>query len=127
MDPAERELPGGGEAVFVDPETDLSVPASIADVRAAYQNTVDEVIGEWRSMFGGLGIGYELVSTDAPFGVPLRQAFAARQQLPRAFSLRSTCCSAARSPCRCCSTSYAAASARGSTFPRRDTSCAPKR
>jgi uncharacterized protein (DUF58 family) len=82
MDPAERDLPGGGEAVFVDPETDLSVPASIADVRAAYKNTVDEVIGEWRSMFGGLGIGYELVSTDAPFGVPLRQAFAARQMLP---------------------------------------------
>ena len=50
---------------------DLSVPASIADVRVAYKNTVDEVIGEWRSMFGGLGISYELVSTDAPFGVPL--------------------------------------------------------
>jgi uncharacterized protein (DUF58 family) len=82
MDPAERELPGGGEAVFIDPETDLSVPASIADVRAAYKKTVDEVIGEWRSMFGGLGISYELVSTDAPFGVPLRQAFAARQKLP---------------------------------------------
>ena len=82
MDPAERELPGGGEAVFIDPETELSVPASIADVRAAYKNTVDEVIGEWRSMFGGLGIGYEIVTTDAPFGVPLRQAFAARQMLP---------------------------------------------
>jgi len=82
MDPAERELPGGGEAVFIDPETELSVPASIADVRAAYKKTVDEVIGEWRSMFGGLGIGYEIVSTDAPFGVPLRQAFAARQMLP---------------------------------------------
>jgi uncharacterized protein (DUF58 family) len=82
MDPAERELPGGGEAVFIDPETDLSVPASIADVRAAYKNTVDEVIAEWRSLFGGLGISYELVPTDAPFGVPLRQAFAARQMLP---------------------------------------------
>ncbi len=29
-----------------------------------------------------LGIGYEVISTDAPFGVPLRRAFAARQQLP---------------------------------------------
>jgi uncharacterized protein (DUF58 family) len=82
MDPAERELQGSGEAVFIDPETELSVPASIADVRAAYKNTVGEVIDEWRSMFGGLGIGYETVSTDAPFGVPLRQAFAARQMLP---------------------------------------------
>jgi hypothetical protein len=40
------------------------------------------VIGEWRTMFGSLGIGYEVISTDAPFGVPLRRAFADRQQLP---------------------------------------------
>jgi len=82
MDPAERELPSGGEALFIDPESELTVPATIADVRAAYKNTVDEVVNEWRSMFGSLGIGYEVVSTDAPFGVPLRRAFAARQQLP---------------------------------------------
>jgi uncharacterized protein (DUF58 family) len=82
MDPAERELPSSGEALFVDPESELTVPASVADVRAAYKNTVDEVIGEWRTMFGALGISYEIVSTDAPFGVPLRRAFAARQQLP---------------------------------------------
>ena len=90
MDPAERELPANGylfrrvylHVVGTDPESDLAVPASIADVRLAYRNTVDEVIGEWRSMFGSLGIGYAVVSTDAPFGVPLRRAFAARQQLP---------------------------------------------
>ena len=82
MDPAERELPVSGEALFIDPESELAVPATIADVRAAYRNTVEEVIGEWRSMFGALGIGYEVVSTDAPFGVPLRRAFADRQQLP---------------------------------------------
>ena len=82
MDPAERDLPSTGEALFVDPETDLAVPATIADVRLAYRNTVEEVIGEWRAMFGALGIGYEVISTDAPFGVPLRRAFAVRQQLP---------------------------------------------
>ncbi len=82
MDPAERDLPSSGEALFVDPESELQVAASVADVRAAYRNTVDEVIGEWRAMFGALGIGYEVVLTDAPFGVPLRRAFAARQQLP---------------------------------------------
>ena len=48
MDPAERELPSSGEALFVDPESELTVPASIADVRVAYRNTVEEVIGEWR-------------------------------------------------------------------------------
>jgi uncharacterized protein (DUF58 family) len=80
MDPAERDLPSSGEALFIDPESELTVPASIADVRAAYRKTVDEVVDEWRAMLGSLGIGYEVVSTDAPFGVPLRRAFAARQQ-----------------------------------------------
>src|SRR6476661_8829965 len=61
MDPAERELPSSGEALFIDPESDLSVPATVADVRVAYRNTVEEVIGEWRAMFGSLGIGYEIV------------------------------------------------------------------
>jgi uncharacterized protein (DUF58 family) len=82
MDPAERELPQSGEALYIDPESELTVPASIADVRVAYAKTVQEVIAEWRAMFGSLGIGYEVVSTDAPFGVPLRRAFAARQALP---------------------------------------------
>jgi uncharacterized protein (DUF58 family) len=82
MDPAERELPSSGEALFADSESGLTVPASIADVRVAYKNTVDEVIGEWRTMFASLGIGYEVVQTDAPFGVPLRRAFAARQRQP---------------------------------------------
>jgi uncharacterized protein (DUF58 family) len=82
MDPAERELPSSGEALFVDPESDMEVAASFADVRAAYSNTIDEVIGEWRTMFGALGIGYDVVTTDTPFGIPLRRAFAARQHLP---------------------------------------------
>jgi len=82
MDPAERDLPSGGEAVFVDPESRLEIAASVADVRAAYRQTVDEVIGEWRTMFSSIGANYELIFTDAPFGVPLRRAFAARQALP---------------------------------------------
>jgi uncharacterized protein (DUF58 family) len=82
LDPAERDLPASGEALFVDPESELAVPASVADVRAAYQNTVTEVIDEWRAMFGAAGVSYEVVSTDAPFGVPLRRAFAVRQLLP---------------------------------------------
>jgi hypothetical protein len=82
MDPAERDLVASGEALFIDPETSQSVPASVADVRAAYRKTVDEVIAEWRAMLGGVGAGYEVIMTDAPFGVPLRRAFAARQLLP---------------------------------------------
>ena len=82
MDPAERDLAVSAEAVFVDPETALEVPASTADVRAAYRTTVDQVVDEWRTTFAAIGVGYEVITTDAPFGVPLRRAFAARQQLP---------------------------------------------
>jgi uncharacterized protein (DUF58 family) len=82
MDPAERELPSSGEAVFVDPESAMEIAASVADVRAAYRQTVGEVIDEWRTMFTSIGASYELIFTDEPFGVPLRHAFAARQALP---------------------------------------------
>jgi uncharacterized protein (DUF58 family) len=82
MDPAERELPPAGEALFIDPESSAELPARVADVRLAYRETVDHVIAEWRRIFGAAGAGYDVISTDAPFGVPLRRAFAARQQLP---------------------------------------------
>lgn len=82
MDPAELELPFGSDAIFVDPETALEVPVAVADVRAAYRKTVDEAIHEWRSMLASSSSVYETVSTDAPFGVPLRRAFAVRQRLP---------------------------------------------
>jgi hypothetical protein len=58
------------------------VPTRVAEVRLAYRETVDHVIAEWRRIFGASGVGYEVVDTDTPFGVPLRRAFAARQQLP---------------------------------------------
>jgi len=82
MDPTERWLGGTGEALFVDPETELRVPASVGDVRTAYRETVEEVIDEWRAMLAASGVSYEMVLTDHPFGVPLRRAFAARQRLP---------------------------------------------
>jgi uncharacterized protein (DUF58 family) len=82
MDPAERELAASGDAVFVDPESGLSVPATVAEVRAAYRATVEAAIGEWRAALAAAGASYETVLTDSPFGVPLRRAFAARQALP---------------------------------------------
>jgi uncharacterized protein (DUF58 family) len=81
MDPAERDLALAGEAVFFDPESNLEVPATIGDVRGAYRATVDAAIAEWSAMLGAAGAGYELIPTDAPFGVPLRSAFSARQRL----------------------------------------------
>lgn len=82
MDPSERLLDVAPEAVFVDPESDLQLPATTSEVRDAYTATVDESIAEWRSKLAALGAGYEVVFTDSPFGVPLRRAFASRQRLP---------------------------------------------
>ena len=82
LDPAELDLQSIGDAVFHDPESGLEVPASTADVRAAYRATVDAAIAEWRSLFARAGAGYVTVTTDSPFGIPLRKAFAARQELP---------------------------------------------
>jgi uncharacterized protein (DUF58 family) len=79
LDPAERDLAFAGDALFVDPESGLEVPAAVADVRDAYRATVDAAVAEWRAVFAGAGAGYELFLTDAPFGVPLRRAFAARE------------------------------------------------
>lgn len=82
LDPAELDLQSIGDAVFHDPESGLEVPASTADVRAAYRATVDAAIAEWRALFARAGAGYVTVTTDSPFGIPLRKAFAARQELP---------------------------------------------
>jgi uncharacterized protein (DUF58 family) len=81
MDPAERRFTHGGEAQFTDPETELAVPAS-ADVRAAYDATVAEVIEEWRAALGAMGVSYELVLTDQPYALALRRAFDARLRHP---------------------------------------------
>jgi uncharacterized protein (DUF58 family) len=78
MDPAERDLAAAGDAVFVDPETELAVPATVADVRDAYRETVNQAIAEWRQMLARTGTRYETVLTDTPFGLPLRRAFATR-------------------------------------------------
>jgi hypothetical protein len=82
MDPAERELEGPGEAIFIDPESDVEVTANVSDVRAAYRLTVERAIEEWRERFAAMGAVYELIMTDSPFGVPLRRAFATRQRIP---------------------------------------------
>jgi uncharacterized protein (DUF58 family) len=82
MDPAERDLTLAGDALFVDPETGMEVPATVSDVRDVYRATVEEAVREWRRLCAAAGAAYSTVVTDAPFGVPLRQAFAARQRLP---------------------------------------------
>ncbi len=81
LDPAERELAVSGDALFVDPESGLTVSAAVAEVREAYRATVAEALAEWRGIFARAGGRYETVMTDAPFGAALRRAFAARQDI----------------------------------------------
>jgi uncharacterized protein (DUF58 family) len=82
LDPVERTFDVASDAVFVDPESGVQLPASVA-VRDTYQATVDAALAEWRGTFAAAGAGYEVVLTDEPFGVPLRRAFAARQRMAR--------------------------------------------
>jgi hypothetical protein len=72
MDPAERDFPEGGEAMFRDPESGFKVPAAPSDVRAVYRTTVDEALTEWRAAMGRAGARYAVALTDEPFGRPLR-------------------------------------------------------
>lgn len=72
MDPAERDFPDSGEALYRDPESRQEVPAATSDVREAYQVTVREALDEWRGALGRAGARYALAMTDEPFGRPLR-------------------------------------------------------
>jgi uncharacterized protein (DUF58 family) len=82
MDPAERDLPGAGDAIFVDTESGMTVSSAVPDVRNIYRETVKQAIEEFRSGCASSGAGYQVVFTDEPFVVPLRLAFAKRQRLP---------------------------------------------
>lgn len=83
LDPAERDFTiAAGEVELQDTESELSLNATVSEVRDLYRETVQEAIAEWRGRLAASGAAYEPVYTDQPFGVALRRAFAARQQLP---------------------------------------------
>ena len=73
LDPAERDFPEFGEALYRDPESQDEVAAAPADVRASYQATVQAALSEWRAALGRAGARYAVATTDDPFGRPLRQ------------------------------------------------------
>jgi uncharacterized protein (DUF58 family) len=81
LDPGERELPGIGDARFIDPETDEELPVSVADLRAEYREAVRQAIAEWKSMCAPLGIDYVLVPTDQPMVHALRAYLHKREHL----------------------------------------------
>lgn len=81
LDPGERELPGMGDARFVDPETNEEIPVSVADLRTVYRDAVNRAIQEWQSSLAPLGIDYMLVPTDQPMVHALRAYLHKRERL----------------------------------------------
>ncbi len=74
MDPAERDLDGAAETRYEDPETGESLVLRPADWAGWYHETVRGVVTQWRVACRSHGIAYELITTDTPFGLALRQA-----------------------------------------------------
>lgn len=72
VDPAERDFPEAGEALYRDPESRLEIPAAPSDVRASYQATVAEALAEWKTALGRSGARFAVSFTDEPFGRPLQ-------------------------------------------------------
>jgi len=81
MDPAERDLPEAGDALFFDPETDEELRTSSSALRREYGRAVEEAITDWRRVCRGMGADYELVTTDTPVGHVLRRYLEKRARL----------------------------------------------
>jgi uncharacterized protein (DUF58 family) len=81
LDPGERELPGVGDARFVDPETNEELPVSVADLRAEYREAVRQALDEWHRTLTPLGADYVLVPTDQPMVHALRAYLHKRERL----------------------------------------------
>jgi uncharacterized protein (DUF58 family) len=81
LDPGERELPGIGDARFVDPETEEELPVSVADLRTEYREAVKHALEEWHRTLSPLGIDYVIVPTDQPMVHALRAYLHKRERL----------------------------------------------
>jgi uncharacterized protein (DUF58 family) len=81
IDPGERELPGIGDARFVDPESGEEVPINVADLRAEYRRAVADAILEWRDFLVPHAIDYVVVDTDQPMALGLRAYLRKRERL----------------------------------------------
>jgi len=81
LDPGELDLPGIGDAIFVDPETDEEVAARSAELRSEYRDAVRSAVEEWRRTCGAQTIDYELIPTDQPLSLCLGQYLHTRARL----------------------------------------------
>jgi uncharacterized protein (DUF58 family) len=81
MDPGERELPAGGDAVYFDPETGEELRTSSAALRHAYAEAVEGAIEGWRRDCRRMNADYHLCPTDAPLGPLLGEYLEKRARL----------------------------------------------
>jgi hypothetical protein len=81
LDPGERELPGVGDARFVDPESGEELPVSVADLRSEYRDAVSGALLEWRDTLVPQAIDYVVVETDQPMALALRAYLHKRERL----------------------------------------------
>jgi uncharacterized protein (DUF58 family) len=81
LDPGELDLPGIGDAVFVDPETGEEVAARSAELRSEYRDAVRSAVEEWRRICGAQAIDYYMLPTDQPLALCLGQYLHARAHL----------------------------------------------
>lgn len=81
MDPAERDLPAAGDAVYYDPETNEELRSSSSALRREFERAVAESISEWRRVCSQMGASYEVLTTDVPIGRGLRKYLEKRARL----------------------------------------------
>jgi len=81
LDPGELDLPGVGDAIFVDPETDEEVAARSAELRSEYRDAVRSAVEEWRRICGAQAIDYHMLPTDQPLASCLGQYLHTRARL----------------------------------------------
>ncbi len=81
LDPGELELPGTGDAVFVDPETGDEIAARSVELRAEYREAVTAAVDEWRRACGSHRIDYHPISTDQPLALCLGEYLHTRARL----------------------------------------------
>ena len=81
LDPGELDLPGIGDAIFVDPETNEEITARSAELRSEYRAAVNSAVEEWRRICGAQAIDYQLLATDRPLALCLGEYLHTRARL----------------------------------------------
>jgi len=81
LDPGERRLPGSGEVLLRDPETEEEIRVDVTELQRDYGDAVERALEEWRRQLSPRGIEYHVVDTSAPLGHALRAVLNKRSRL----------------------------------------------